>query len=71
MLAHVIEEVRNGRLPTGNQNGVRRNLFVEMRFTGAARPKLTEVEVVFNQRDHPEKKQPFLTIGKLFRLHAD
>ena len=71
VLAHVIEEVRNGRLPTGNQNTVRRNLFVEMRFTSATRPKLTEVEVVFDQRDHPEKKQPFLTIGKLFRLHAD
>ena len=39
-----------------------------MGFTGAARAKLTQVEVILYQRNHTGQQQPLFTIGKRFRL---
>ena len=50
MSAQIIEEVGSGGLSTAHQNGIGRNFLVDMRFTGAARPQFTEIEVVLHQR---------------------
>ena len=65
---HVIEQVGHGGLATGNQDTVGRNFLIDMGFTGAARAKLTQVEVILYQRNHTGQQQPLFTIGKRFRL---
>ena len=41
-----------------------------MRFSGAARTKLAEIEIILHQRQHPVQKQPLLTVRELIRLHT-
>ena len=42
-----------------------------MGFASAARPQLTEVEVIFYKRDHADQEQPFFAVSQGVRLHAD
>ena len=42
-----------------------------MGFASAARPQLTEVEVIFYKRDHTDQKQPFLAVSQGVRFHTD
>ncbi len=58
-------------MPTGNQNTVWRNFFVEVGLASASRSQLTKVKIILNQRKHTGQKQPFLTICKFIRLHTN
>ena len=42
-----------------------------MGLTSAPRSQLTKIKVVLHQRNHTGQEQPFLTICKFIRLHAD
>ena len=66
--SHVVEQVCHSRLSTGHQNAVGADLLIDMGFTGAARTKLTEVEVVLHQRQHTCQQEPFLPLVQLLRL---
>ena len=55
-------------MSTGHQNAVGADLLIDMGFTGAARTKLTEVEVVLHQRQHTCQQEPFLPLVQLLRL---
>ena len=69
--SHIVKEVCNCRLSTGNQDTIWRNLFVEMRLTSASRSQLAKIEIILNQWNHTGQKQPFLAICKFIRLHAN
>jgi hypothetical protein len=68
--AHVVEKIGNRRLPARHENTVRRDLLVQMRFSGASWTKFTEIEIILHQRQHPVQKQPLLTVRELIRLHT-
>lgn len=42
-----------------------------MGFSGTAGPQLAKVKVIFHQRQHTGKQQPFFPLGQLIRLHPD
>ena len=65
---HIIEQVGHGGLTARDQDTVGRDFLIDMGFTGAARAKLTQVEVILYQRNHTGQQQPLFTIGKRFRL---
>ena len=69
--SHIIKQVCNSRLSTRNQYAVRRNFFVEMGLACASRSQLTKVKIILNQWNHTGQEQPFLTVCKFIRLHAD
>ena len=47
---HIVKQICNGRLTTGYQDTVRADFFIDMGLSCAARPQLTEIEVVLHQR---------------------
>ena len=69
--SHIVKEVCNCRLPTRDQDTVGRNFFVKMGLTCASRTQFTKVKIVLNQWNHTGQKQPFFSVCKFIRFHAD
>ena len=67
---HVVKQICNCGLSTGNQNGIRRQLLIDMRFTGSSRSQLANINIVFYQRNQSSKQMPFYTVVKLRRFHT-
>ena len=70
MVGHIIEEVSNSCLSSGNQNTIGRNLLIYVRFTGRTWSQLTKVEVIFYQRNHTGNQQPLCSLTKAFWLQS-
>ena len=68
--SHVIEEIGNRCLSAWNKNGVWRQLFINVRLTRSTRSQLTDIHIVFYQRNQPCQQMPFYSIVKLCRLHT-
>ena len=68
---HVIKQVCHCRLPAGNKDAIRRDLFIQVTLTGASRAEFTEVEVVLYQRNHSCQQEPFFAVIQHIRFHAD
>ena len=65
---HVVEQVGNGRLATGDQDAVRADLLVDVALAGATGAKFADVVVVLHQRDHPAEQMPLHPLLEVRRL---
>ena len=68
--SHIVKQVRYCGLAAGNQNTVRRDFLIDMRFARTARAQLTQIEVVLDKRYHTRKEQPLFAFGQCIRLVA-
>ena len=67
---HVVEQVRDRRLPAGDQDAVRADLLVDVALARASWAKLGKVVVVLDQRDHAGEQVPLHPLLEVRRLHA-
>ena len=67
---HTAEQVGRGGLPARKQDGVGRDLFVDMALTGTAGTQLAQVVVALDERHHTLDKVQALFLGKLAGLIA-
>ena len=67
---HAAEQVGRGGLPARKQDGVGRDLFVDMALAGTAGTKLAQVIVALDQRHHALDKMQALLLRKLAGLIA-
>ena len=70
MIGHVIKEVGNRCLSAGNQNTIRRNLLIYVRFTGRAWSQFAKVKIVLYQRNHTGNQQPLCSLTEAIRLQT-
>ena len=61
---HAPEQVGRGGLPAGKQDGVGRNLLVDVAFARAARPQFAQVVVALHQRHHALDEMHALALGQ-------
>ena len=67
---HAAEQVGRSGLAARKQDGVRRDLFVDMALAGAAGTQLAQIVVALDQRHHALDKVQALLLGKLAGLIA-
>ena len=71
MASHIVKQVSNSGLSSGNQNGVWRQLIIDIRLTGASRSQFTDIVIVLYEWYHSGYQMPAHFGVKVRRFHAD
>jgi hypothetical protein len=67
---HVVEEVRDRRLATGNQDAVRTDFLVDVALAGPPRAEFHEIVVVLDKWDHAGQQVPLYPVVEVRGFHA-